>query len=51
MWALVSNCNVDFCIPQIADEALASCVEERLGVFGLGSCLEDFLMVKNDGAV
>jgi hypothetical protein len=36
---------VHFCVVDVVDEALATSVEERLGIFWLGPRLENFLMV------
>lgn len=51
MWPCILDGNMDFCILEIADEALTACIEKGLGVLGLRACLENLLVVENDCAV
>ncbi len=47
----VSDRDHDFCGPPVANEALSSCVEEWFSILWLGSCLEDLLVVENNGTI
>ena len=51
MDACVANGDVDISVAEVADESLATGIEEGLGILRFGPCLENLLVVEDDGAV
>ena len=51
MHASIPHDNINLCSSPVTDEALSTCVEERLCVLGLDTCTVNLLVVENDVAV